>query len=82
MCFWVVFVFWGFFKGRKTFLLFKSYMIFSPGHYGKNNQPYNFMQLKTPNIKINVKATEWGRKTVLQLLSSDQHFCCSRLPEW
>jgi len=40
------------------------------------------MQFKTPSIKINVKETEWGRKTVPQLLSSDQHFCCSRFPEW
>lgn len=69
-------------KGKKSFLLYKSYRIFFSGHYGKNNQPNNFMQLKTPNIKINVKETEWGRKTVLQLLSSDQHFCCSGLPEW
>lgn len=79
----VFFTYFFFFSFKqKTFQFYKSYRIFFPGHFGENNQPNHSMQFKTANIKINVKETEWGRKTVLQLLSSDQHFCCSRLPEW
>lgn len=70
------------FLTEKPCLFYENGRIFFPGNFRKNYHPSHSMQFKNPSIKINVEETEWGRKTVLQLLFSDQHFCCSRLPEW